>query len=180
YECQCAGCRKIYTVYSPNIGRDKMCKDCYIKSIKRDLTDQRFGKLIAKGPAHMKRGKRMVSAWVCKCDCGNETVVFTDLLLSKMTTTCGCAQREKDIPEAMRKDFISGTQISKIKSIPTKANKSGVVGVNWDKSRGKWQASLRFLGKKISLGRYEKFDDAVRARKNGEKEYFRNILESTD
>ncbi|MEG2001002.1 MAG: AP2 domain-containing protein [Evtepia sp.] len=85
----------------------------------------------------------------------------------------GCAGSDK-------KEFVSGTQISKIKSIPNKANKTGVVGVNWDKSRNKWQASIRFQRKKIYLGRYDQFEDAVKARKNGENKYFENILKSTD
>jgi len=57
----------------------------------------------------------------------------------------------------------------------TAANKSGVVGVNWDKSKGKWQCSIRFQGKKIYLGHYENFEDAVKARQRGEEQVRKKI-----
>lgn len=53
-----------------------------------DLTNQRFGKLIALTPTH-KNGK---TAWHCRCDCGNETNVFTFCLKNGNTSSCGCGQ----------------------------------------------------------------------------------------
>lgn len=100
-----------------------------------------------------------------------------DSLRGGTTQSCGCLSRNKDIPLAMRDTFVGGTQISKIQSIPTKANKSGAVGVNWDKSRNKWQASIRFRGRKYALGRFDNFDDAVEARKEGERKYFGGLLD---
>lgn len=55
---------------------------------KLDLTNQRFGKLIALTPTH-KNGK---TAWRCKCDCGNEIDVFTFCLRNGNTSSCGCGQ----------------------------------------------------------------------------------------
>lgn len=50
-----------------------------------------------------------------------------------------------------------------------KSNKTGVIGVNWHKSAGKWQARAVDLdGNRIDLGRYDSFDDAVKARKEHE------------
>lgn len=54
---------------------------------------------------------------------------------------------------------------------PTKANKSGVVGVNWDKSRNKWQASIRFKGHKYNLGRFTNTQDAIDIRKKPNKRF---------
>lgn len=52
------------------------------------------------------------------------------------------------------------------------SNKTGVNGVNWHKSAKKWQARIVNLdGKRIDLGRYDNFDDAVIARKEAEKIY---------
>lgn len=45
-----------------------------------------------------------------------------------------------------------------------KTNTSGVTGVHWDKSRGKWAAAINANGKKCLIGRFETFDDAVVAR----------------
>ena len=55
---------------------------------KLDLTNQRFGKLIALSPTH-KNGK---TAWHCKCDCGNELDVFTFCLRNGNTSSCGCGK----------------------------------------------------------------------------------------
>ena len=47
-------------------------------------------------------------------------------------------------------------------------NKSGVKGVCMDKYRKKWEATIKVNYKKIYLGRFEKFEDAVKARKEAE------------
>lgn len=180
YECECQQCGTVYLVDSRNIGRDNACKKCYLESIKKDLTGQRFGRLVAKSLTRKMRGKYQRTAWLCDCDCGKQVIVDADSLTSGTTKSCGCISRERDIPEGLKNDYSEGTQLSKIKSIPTRANKTGVVGVNWDKARSRWQASIKFQGKKIYLGRYELFEDAVKARKEGEQKYFGTILESTE
>lgn len=53
-----------------------------------------------------------------------------------------------------------------------KNNKSGVVGVYWIKKINKWQAKIGVEGKKIHLGYFDNFDDAVQARKEAEDKYF--------
>ena len=51
-------------------------------------------------------------------------------------------------------------------------NKSGVTGVHFDKNRQKWLASIGLNNKSIHLGRFDSFDDAVKARKEAEEKYF--------
>ena len=55
-----------------------------------------------------------------------------------------------------------------------KNNTSGVIGVQRQKncSRLQWKAVLMYNRKNIPLGSFENFDDAVRARLEGEKKYF--------
>lgn len=54
-----------------------------------DRTGHRFGKLTA--IRSMKRPERPKAVyWICKCDCGNETVVFVGHLTHNHTTSCGC------------------------------------------------------------------------------------------
>ena len=52
-----------------------------------DLTGQRFGRLITIKYLYN-------SKWLCKCDCGNETIVHTQKLKSGHTKSCGCLQKE--------------------------------------------------------------------------------------
>lgn len=51
-------------------------------------------------------------------------------------------------------------------------NTSGYTGVTWDKKNCKWIAQIKFNYKNIFLGRYVDIDDAIRARRNAEEEYF--------
>jgi hypothetical protein len=51
-------------------------------------------------------------------------------------------------------------------------NKSGTRGVIYDTKSKKWRAEIKINGKHISLGRYDKLEDAVAARKAAEEKYF--------
>lgn len=56
-----------------------------------------------------------------------------------------------------------------------KNNTSGVTGVHWDKQRQKWCASIHVNKKKIWLGEYTSFEQAVQIRKKAEDKYFKNF-----
>ena len=53
-----------------------------------------------------------------------------------------------------------------------KNNSSGVAGVGLNRNKTKWRARIKVDNKEISLGEYEEFADAVKARKEAEKKYF--------
>ena len=53
-----------------------------------------------------------------------------------------------------------------------KNNTSGVTGVIWGKQRGRWRAQIKLNGKFKFLGHYSNIQDAIQARKEGEKKYF--------
>lgn len=60
-----------------------------------DLAGMRFGKLtVVERAENILVGKQSKTAWWCKCDCGNETVVITQYLKKGDTKSCGCIQRE--------------------------------------------------------------------------------------
>lgn len=65
---------------------------------KIDLTGQRFGKLTVIKQSDEKKNHR--PAWVCKCDCGSETVVCGGSLREGFSRSCGC--------------LLFGKQVSKI------------------------------------------------------------------
>lgn len=57
-----------------------------------DLTNQKFGKLIALERAPKRNDK--YTRWICQCDCGKKIEVRTDYLRNGHTTSCGC-KKEK-------------------------------------------------------------------------------------
>ena len=61
--------------------------------------------------------------------------------------------------------------------IPT-TNSRGVKGVYLDKRTNRWRARLKFKGKLMNFGTYDKFDDAVRARKEAKNLIFGEFLDA--
>jgi hypothetical protein len=49
-----------------------------------------------------------------------------------------------------------------------KNNKSGFTGIHFDINRSKWMAFIKINRKRINLGRYSRFEDALIARKEAE------------
>lgn len=60
---------------------------------KIDITGQRFGRLTVLSE-HPKRYRTSVQ-WVCRCDCGSETIVVGNKLRNGHTKSCGCLQKER-------------------------------------------------------------------------------------
>lgn len=57
----------------------------------RDLTGKKFGRLKVLKRVENK-GKETV--WLCRCDCGKKSVVFSSNLLKGHTKSCGCLKEE--------------------------------------------------------------------------------------
>lgn len=59
------------------------------------------------------------------------------------------------------------------KNLPKqKSNKTGVIGVNWHSSAKKWHArAVDKNGVRVDLGRFDRFEDAVKARKEHEVKF---------
>lgn len=64
-----------------------------MKTVKNDLTGQRFGRLTAIGIDD--RGTRK-TYFLCVCDCGTVKSIRADSLLSGAVRSCGCMKREQD------------------------------------------------------------------------------------
>lgn len=59
---------------------------------RRNLTDQRFGNLVAvRDAGYTSRGGFRM--WVCKCDCGNTKNVSLRCLVMGYTNSCGCEKQ---------------------------------------------------------------------------------------
>lgn len=141
---------------------------------KVELTGQRYGRLTVLAPAE-NIGSR--TAWLCRCDCGRETVVKTCHLRSGHTKSCGCQNGEGGPRTALGLTYIDGTCVEMIRANTLRSNNtSGVQGVDWLAKKQRWRATICFKGKRRYLGSYEKFEDAVKARKEAEENLFDTFL----
>lgn len=68
-------------------------KDCgcemNVKPGQKDLTGQRFGKLVCLEPTQ-QRGRNGGTIWRCKCDCGKECLALSTQLKQGYKKSCGC------------------------------------------------------------------------------------------
>ena len=96
--CQCK-CGNMISVVGTDLknGKTKSCNTpgCPFSQIlhgrhkEKDISGQKFGNLIAiKKIDNKNNGKGC--AWLCKCDCGKTKVVYTNMLTSGNTKSCGC------------------------------------------------------------------------------------------
>ena len=142
---------------------------------KIDLTGQQYGHLTVLEPAE-NIGKR--TAWLCQCDCGRQVVVKTNRLRGGNIQSCGCKNDSGGSRNALGLTYIDGTCVEMLAARTVRSNNtSGVTGVEWVPASNKWKAVIFFKGRRYYLGCYEKFEDAVKARKRGEEEYHNKFLE---
>ena len=138
-----------------------------------DLTGRRFGRLTVLRPAENIGGK---TAWVCRCDCGRESVIKTNSLREKRSASCGCAGGPENARRGLT--FVDGTCVEFIQSEKVqKNNASGVPGVFWVVRDQLWWATIEFKGKRRYLGRYRNFEDAAKARKRAEEDLYDSFLQ---
>ena len=142
----------------------------------KDLTDQRFGRLVVIEPTERRSSECVV--WSCECDCGNKTEVISSSLLNGHTKSCGCLQKEAVVKSVDENKFrVEGTNISTLTQKLRKDSTSGHKGVYWVKRRNKWRAIITIKGERHHLGYFENIQDAIKARKQAEEELFEPILE---
>ena len=112
WKCQCE-CGNYTSVSSNNLRKVKngvkscgcLRKEIGNRSIK-DLSGQRFDKLLVLSITDKRVGERVV--WHCKCDCGTEIDVSSDALLKGHTHSCGCIKSigEKNIATVLSENNI--------------------------------------------------------------------------
>ena len=189
WECKC-DCGNIVKVISSRLrgGHKKSC-GCLCKrtilqigknSIK-DITGQRFGRLVAIRPMS-KRSKSSGSViWECKCDCGNMAEVSLSSLNS--TSSCGCLLHEKLVENGKRIDrikqfgLIENTSVSRIKSQKARKNSTtGQRGVSYVNEKRKYLAQIGFKYKTYHLGYFDTLEEATIIRKRAEETLYGPFL----
>jgi hypothetical protein len=63
----------------------------------RDLSGQRFSRLVAIGPLNLLSARGRDIYWNCLCDCGNSTIIRSADLVRGKTRSCGCLKKEIQI-----------------------------------------------------------------------------------
>lgn len=115
--CKC-DCGNLVSMNSSNLrtylrdGKNASCPNCR-KTPLEDLTGQRFGKLVViehddSYLATQENGWK--HKWICLCDCGNKTSVFSGNLKRLHTTSCGCQNRsigEANIEKILQENKIN-------------------------------------------------------------------------
>ena len=130
----------------------------------KDISGMEFGYLTAIEPTDKRHRKDVV--WLCRCRCGTMLEMPATRLILNNTLSCGCIQKEK-IKRANK--YFGGTSLEKSLKDPVTSTRSmsGYVGVT--RKRDKWQAYITYKREHISLGVYEKLEDAVKARARGKE-----------
>lgn len=88
--CDC-GSQKIVVGNDLKSGKTKSC-GCARDNIFQDLTNQRFGKLVVQ-KRYSVNTKSGAPQWICKCDCGQTTIVSGHNLREGKTKSCGCSRK---------------------------------------------------------------------------------------
>jgi hypothetical protein len=154
-----------------------------------DLTKRRFDRLVVVRQVETLKSLKSKSAtWECLCDCGNITRVNSQSLRRGDTKSCGCLNAENNRKTAINNiknnamEFYDGTMIRRIRNADrlSKANKTGITGVSFDKQRKKWRVNIMFKGVPYRLGDYCNKKDAIVARKKAEEQIFKGFLEWYD
>lgn len=93
WKCQC-DCGNICSVAGSSLrsGYTTSC-GCYqlekISERKYNLIGQKFGKLLV-----LKEGRTTsnIAGWLCQCECGNQLILSTSVLVNNITKSCGCVK----------------------------------------------------------------------------------------
>ena len=175
--CEC-GNEKEITAHDLKAGKVKSC-GClkYEREYTRvDISGRQFGRLTALYPTE-RRDKHGTVYWHCRCSCGNEAEVSESSLMSGNCKSCGCLKKENQKNISKQLHMVDGTCVEFLeKRKHRRDNKSGFRGV-YQLKNGKFRVSIGFRGKRISLGTFEKYEDAVETRLAAEDKIYGGFLE---
>ena len=147
------------------------CSDLRFKRGKEiELAGKQFGYLTVVERTGKKDGNIL---WRCRCKCGREGEFQATHLLTGKTMSCGCLRREY-LEKANQ--YYDGTSLrqSLEEHVFSSRTPSGYTGVV--QKRGKWNAYIKYKGRRISLGCYTNLEDAVKARARGKELVIRDAM----
>lgn len=111
-KCEC-GKEKDICGYSLTKGLTSSCgclqKEKTSKIKKKDISNQKFGKLTALEPTEERKFGFIV--WKCQCDCGNIHYVTTNALLQNQIQSCGKCISHNSLGEEKIKELLTDANI---------------------------------------------------------------------
>lgn len=183
--CKC-DCGNESIVFTSNLKRNHTKSCGCLNDLKRkqrsiDLTGKRFGNLLVLRKVKNHNKRNTSQKWLCKCDCGKETISSLDALKSGNQVSCGCYNselhkklaKEIDLGNTMRFD---GTKISGLNRKLNSNSSSGHKGVYFDKNENAWFAHLRIRGK-LYKQRCSNLNEAIEVRKELERKFHKPVIE---
>lgn len=147
-----------------------------------NLTNKRFGKLKVVERAGISKDGRAL--WLCRCDCGNTIVTNATSLRLGNVKSCGKCLVDERIKHAREvlttNKTIDGVQVPLLTKKVRSDSGTGHKGVQRRVRNGKekFEVSITVKGKRKYIGTYSKLDDAIKARKAAEKEYFEPYIKA--
>lgn len=90
--CRC-NCGKEILVLGSTLRNGKTNCGCKRKTTVKNLSGQRFERLIVLERAGSDNNKKAL--WRCKCDCGKEAIIRGSDLITGKIKSCGCLKKEK-------------------------------------------------------------------------------------
>ena len=173
--CQCeCGNTTIVTGGHLRTGTTISC-GCAVVVDKTDIIGKKFGRLTVLSLDEVDKYIR----YKCRCDCGNEIVTYRYALINGESQSCGCRQREvasKNINNYLGTVLKEKSRLDLMNTKLHVNNTSGRRGVSWNNNNQMWEAYIGVKGKRIKLGYFTEFDDAVKVREQAEHDMWEPTL----
>lgn len=145
------------------------------------LRGKRFGKLkVIERAGRTKAGSAL---WLCQCDCGNTTIANATGLRRGEIVSCGCLTMEsiKRAKEVLwTEKTIDGVQVPLLTKKVRSDSRTGHKGVYLRnrKGRTRYEVTITVTGKRKYIGTFNDLEDAIKARKEAEKEYYQPYIDA--
>lgn len=136
---------------------------------RKNIAGQRFDKLkVIKRVESLKDEDRTRARWLCKCDCGNEVVVFATYLQNGDTRSCGCLKKELEdnhLRDGYRNKRVNDVAMQLFKGKePRKDSSTGYRGVSRyytrKSNKERYRAWITVKGKRYYKGGFKTPEDA--------------------
>ena len=133
----------------------------------RNISGQRFGRLVAIRPTEQRRSGSVV--WECACDCGSTAFTSSNGLCCGKTRSCGCLRRDT-AAQSHKFDPAANDrrQAADAGEMHQKNNMTGRRGIGYRSKMGKYIARVGFQLQSYYLGAYQSIEDAIDVRKKAE------------